>query len=73
MSAGAQTLQLIGPIKERIYPPENLSSGVSSSPLSCLVPTQLLCTFAVNRSQNGRGDGHDVGKSLANSHSAVKH
>lgn len=56
MSTGAQTLQLIGPIKERIYPPE-ISAVVSLHLLSRLVPTQLLCTFAANRSQNGRGDG----------------
>lgn len=32
----------------------NLSSGVS---LSSLVPTQLLCTSVVNKSQNVRGEG----------------
>lgn len=53
----------------------NLSSGVSASPL--LFPLSFLCTFAVNRSQNGRGDGPQLWtwcwRKFGNSHSTVKH
>lgn len=48
--------QLIGSIKEWIYPPV-ISAVASLHLLSSLVPTQLSCTFVVNKSQNVRGEG----------------
>lgn len=56
VSTEAQTLQLIGSIKQWIYPPV-ISAVASLHLLSFLVPTQFLCTFVVNKSQNVRGEG----------------